>query len=115
MKNHLIVYFRIVLMIFSFSLPFIFTKGAYENMISKGHYLWFIYFILIFLWTIYFLVKTNYYELVNAKITLYSFIFVLYLNLGIMRDFKTITNLKKRWINLHYLAFSILFLRKIKV
>lgn len=52
----------------SFSLPIIFTEGAYKNMISKGHYLWYFYFILLFLFTIYFLIKTNYYELVNAKI-----------------------------------------------
>lgn len=52
----------------SFSLPIIFTEGAYENMISKGHYFWFAYFILLFLLTIYILTKKNYFELVNAKI-----------------------------------------------
>lgn len=67
-KRPLTVYFRFVLMLLSFSLPFIFTNAAYENMISKGLYLWFVYFIVIFLLMIYFLVKTNYYELINAKI-----------------------------------------------
>lgn len=67
-KNYGLVIFRIVLMLVSFSLPFIFTEGTYENMISKGHYVWYTYFILLFLYTIYILVKTNYFELVNAKI-----------------------------------------------
>jgi hypothetical protein len=52
----------------SFSLPIIFTEGAYKNMIYKGHYFWFAYFILLFLLTIYILTKKNYFELVNAKI-----------------------------------------------
>lgn len=68
MKNYALVIFRLTLMFTSFSLPIIFTEGAYKNMISKGHYLWYFYFILLFLLTIYFLIKTNYYELVNAKI-----------------------------------------------
>ncbi|AZA48518.1 hypothetical protein EG346_10115 [Chryseobacterium carnipullorum] len=37
-------------------------------MISKGHYLWFSYFILFFLFTIYILVRKNYYELILANI-----------------------------------------------
>lgn len=37
-------------------------------MISKGHYLWFTYFILIILFTIYILVRKNYYELILANI-----------------------------------------------
>ena len=37
-------------------------------MISKGHYLWFTYFILVFLTLIYVLLKKNYFELVDAKI-----------------------------------------------
>ena len=68
MKNRIIVFFRITFMIISFSLPFIFTNGAYENMISKGHYFWFTYFILIFISLTYILIKKNYFELVNAKI-----------------------------------------------
>jgi|GEM_PF-1272798 len=67
-KNYFIVFFRIVFSFFSLSLPFIFTKGAYQNMISKGHYLWFCYFILLFLLTIYIVMKKNYYELIRAKI-----------------------------------------------
>ncbi|QUY54593.1 hypothetical protein [Chryseobacterium arthrosphaerae] len=67
-KNYFIVFFRITLSLFSFSLPFVFTKGAYQNMISKGHYLWFSYFILIFLFMIYLVGKKNYYELIRAKI-----------------------------------------------
>ena len=68
-KNFIIVFFRIALMFASFSLPFVFTEGAYHNMISKGHYLFFSYFIINFLALIYILVKMNYYELVVAKIT----------------------------------------------
>lgn len=67
-KNKTIAFFRIAFMLISFSLPFIFTYGAYENMISKGHYIWFTYFILIFLSVIYVLIKKNYFELVNANI-----------------------------------------------
>ncbi|OCK51210.1 hypothetical protein BA768_17350 [Chryseobacterium sp. CBo1] len=67
-KRLLTVYFRFILMLLSFSLPFVFSNAAYDNMISKGLYFWFIYFIVIFLLMIYFLVKTNYYELINAKI-----------------------------------------------
>lgn len=67
-KNYFIVFFRVVLTFLSFFLPFIFTEGAYQNMISKGHYLWFSYFILFFLFTIYILVRKNYYELILANI-----------------------------------------------
>ena len=67
-KNYFIVFFRTIVSFFSFSLPFIFTEGAYQNMISQGHYLWFSYFILIFLFTIFLLVKKNYYELILANI-----------------------------------------------
>ena len=67
-KNYLLVIFRLILMLASFSLPFIFTEGAYEKMISKGHYFWFAYFILLFLSAVYILIKKNYFELVNAKI-----------------------------------------------
>lgn len=67
-KNYLIIFFRFSLTIFSFSLPFLFIEGAYQNMISKGHYLWFTYFISIFLTFIYILVKTSYYELILARI-----------------------------------------------
>ncbi len=67
-KRPLTVYFRFILMLLSFSLPFVFSNAAYDNMISEGHYFWFLYFIVIFLLMIYFLVKTNYYELINAKI-----------------------------------------------
>lgn len=67
-KNYFTVFFRIILSFFSFSLPFIFTEGAYQNMISQGHYVWFSYFILIFLFTIFLLVKKNYYELILANI-----------------------------------------------
>ena len=66
--NYFIVLFRIVLSCFTFSLPFIFTQGEYHNMISQDHYLWFCYFILIFLFTIYLVVKKNYYELIRANI-----------------------------------------------
>ena len=68
MKNYVSVIFRLILMFTSFSLPIIFTEGAYENMISKGHYFWFAYFILLFLSVIYVLIKKNYFELINAKI-----------------------------------------------
>ena len=68
MKNYVLVIFRLTLMFTSFSLPIIFTVGTYENMISKGHYFWFAYFILLFLSMIYFLFIKNYFELVNAKI-----------------------------------------------
>ncbi|WP_161990754.1 hypothetical protein [Chryseobacterium viscerum] len=67
-KNYFIVLFRIILSCFTFSLPFIFTQGEYHNMISQDHYLWFCYFILIFLFTIYLVVKKNYYELIRANI-----------------------------------------------
>lgn len=67
-KNRTIAIFRITFMLISFSLPFIFTNGAFENMISKGHYLWFTYFILLFLSMSYILIKKNYFELVDAKI-----------------------------------------------
>ncbi|WP_261509884.1 hypothetical protein [Chryseobacterium paludis] len=67
-KNYFIVFFRTALSFFSISLPFIFTEGAYQNMISQGHYLWFSYFILIFLFIIFLLVKKNYYELILANI-----------------------------------------------
>ena len=68
MKNFVLVIFRLTLMLTSFSLPIIFTEGTYENMIFKGHYFWFAYFILLFLSTIYFLIIKNYFELINAKI-----------------------------------------------
>ena len=68
MKNYVLVIFRLTLMFSSFSLPIIFTEGTYENMISKGHYFWFAYFILLFLSMIYFLIIKNYFELVNARI-----------------------------------------------
>lgn len=68
LKNYVFIFFRIVFMFLSFLLPFIFTKGAYHNMISKGHYLWFLYFILLFLTLIYIVVKKNYYELILANI-----------------------------------------------
>jgi len=68
-KNYLIISFRIILMLASLSLPFVFANGAYHNMISKGHYLFFSYFVINFLALIYILVKMNYYELVVAKIT----------------------------------------------
>ncbi|UEQ74484.1 hypothetical protein [Chryseobacterium arthrosphaerae] len=67
-KNYFIVLFRIVLFFLSLPLPFIFTEGAYQNMISKSHYLWFCYFILIFLFMIFILLKKNYYELILANI-----------------------------------------------
>ena len=80
-KNYFIVLFRIVLFFLSLPLPFIFTEGAYQNMISKGHYLWFCYFILIFLFMIYLVGKKNYYELIRAKIQrgnliYYNFLFI---------------------------------------
>ncbi|MDR6487880.1 hypothetical protein J2799_002385 [Chryseobacterium vietnamense] len=80
-KNYFIVLFRIALSFITFPLPFIFTQGAYQNMISKGHYLWFCYFILIFLFTIYLVGKKNYYELIRAKIqkeylVYYNFLFI---------------------------------------
>lgn len=67
-KNFLIVFFRIVLMFASFSLPFVFAEGAYHNMISEGHYIWFSYFIIIFLLGIFILIKMNYYELLVARV-----------------------------------------------
>ncbi len=67
-KNYIIVFFRITLMLASLLLPFVFTNGAYQNMTSKGHYLWFSYFIIIFLFGIFILIKKNYYELVVARI-----------------------------------------------
>ncbi len=80
-KNYFIVLFRIGLSFITLPLPFIFTQGAYQNMISKGHYLWFCYFILIFLFTIYLVGKKNYYELIRAKIqsenlVYYNFLFI---------------------------------------
>ncbi|MDN3691331.1 hypothetical protein QWZ06_03160 [Chryseobacterium tructae] len=67
-KNYFIVFFRTIVSFFSFSLPFIFTEAAYQNMASQGHYLWFSYFILLFLFTIFLVVKKNYYELILANI-----------------------------------------------
>jgi len=50
-------------------------------MISQGHYLWFGYFILIFLLTIYIVVKKNYYELIfaniqNENLVYHNFLFI---------------------------------------
>ncbi|WP_213189053.1 hypothetical protein [Cloacibacterium caeni] len=67
-KNYLIIFFRFSLTLISFTLPFLFIEGAYQNMILKGHYLWFAYFIFIFFILIYQLVKTGYYELIQARI-----------------------------------------------
>lgn len=67
-KNYFIVFFRIVLIFLSISLPFIFTKEMYQIMISRGHALWFGYFILVFLFTIHLVAKKNYYELIHANI-----------------------------------------------
>ncbi|MGH1519861.1 hypothetical protein [Chryseobacterium sp. JK1] len=67
-KNYFIIFFRLALTFAVVPLPFIFAKGAYQNMISKGHYLLFIYLILLFLFTIYLTLKRNYYELILANI-----------------------------------------------